>query len=158
MKILSKKIKVEHVTQDLDKGCVIATAAMLAGLTFWECLHKYEEDYKRRYAKLRITYDKQDMFNSVGLGLEQEYNFLRFVLKLKVVIPRFPVIMYGQVYSVTVPSLNHKGVNHSVIVDSRGDELVVLDPQRGRVHKEYYGPEWNVKGYSNCIRLISRRR
>ncbi len=156
MKILSKKIKVEHVTQDLDKGCVIATAAMLAGLTFWECLHKYEEWYKDKYVTLGLEYMKHDMFDSIGLSLEQEFNFLKYTLGLDVVMPRYPVIMHGQVYSATVPSLNVKRGNHSVVIDSRGDELVVLDPQRGRVHKAYYGPDWDIKGYSNCIRLIGR--
>ena len=43
----------------------------------------------------------------------------------------------GMVIIATVPSLNHPGGNHRIVIDMR-DEMKVLDPNKGREGKLFY--------------------
>lgn len=47
-------------------------------------------------------------------------------------------IEHGFVYLLTVDSLNNPGGRHQIVVDYRGQDWVVYDPNRGKRSQRYY--------------------
>lgn len=107
-----------HITQPDDKTCVSACLAMVLGRDVDEVIVEFHKafmsnimrpaEYIRRNGKLAREFS----------GLER-------------------VMMVGNVYLLAVPSLNREATLHSVVCDTRGDSLEILDPRKDGEHKYY---------------------
>ena len=129
-------MKIKHVRQESKSGCVIACAAMVAGITYKEAL--------------KHTKDRED-----GLCSTEELALLK-KLGVQVVIQRTTEFKYNYVYVVTVPSVNIPKANHRIVVDTRPEpfeDWLVYDPNVGNDGKLLYGPNWDLRGWGQLWRV-----
>ena len=131
--------KIELILQK-PKGCVYACQAMVTGKSYDEI----EAEYKKYN-------DIPDIRGEVRQWVRMGY------------LPRLihDVFFEGFLYLATVPSLNHAGVLHRIVVDTRKDETVIYDPQKGNEGMKYYDTLEDLKGWTevtfveNCFQKPS---
>ncbi len=114
-------MKLVHQQQPTDNTCMAASVAMLVGLSASEAVERYHDAiYNHGH---RTWYD--DILEEHGIPFEFGH-------------PRYPRLRTGNVYCVTAPSLN-ENCSHALVVDVRGPKMIVLDPNKGREGKLFYG-------------------
>ena len=74
---------------------------------------------------------------SVGLQKPSEYLVGRG-LKAVPCLAEKANLQMGMVYIVTAPSLNLEGELHAVVIDTRNDDVIVYDPNKGRWGRCFY--------------------
>lgn len=129
-------MKIKYVPQKKDNDCVLACIAMVSGLSYPKTLKTY------------LKWSDRDHYRPIPSRVE--YEFLKH-LGVGVVVQRFPNTKAGNVYILTVPSLNFVGVNHRVVMElKRGfGQSRLYDPSR----KKKYEKVLDLKGYSNVFRV-----
>lgn len=113
-------MKLIHQQQPTGNTCMVTCAAMLVGMPVAEAVERYHE---QMYNGHQTWYD--DILEEHDIPFTFGH-------------PKYPRLITGHVYCVTAPSLN-EDCSHALIVDKRGREMVVLDPNRGREGKLFYG-------------------
>ena len=126
---------IDLVNQKDDLSCTIACVAMLSGYSF---------DYVRKIAK----------HNSLIAPLNT-IETLQLLCEVKVLGMHKPdeILESGDLYLLTVPSLNSVGF-HNIILDLREGLKNVFDPQKGRENKRFYTQK-NLKNWSTTIEIIT---
>ncbi len=141
------KYKIDLVFQKDKSGCVIASAAMLAGITY--------DDAKKVVIDL---YDEEQV--DYGYSTRQTLELMK-KLGCRVTMPRFTELYHDQIYMIAVPSINiHKGT-HVMVVDTRFDDyndFRIYDPSQKKRYGKRWGSFHGIKSWSYPIRLISRGR
>jgi len=109
----------KHQTQPTHDSCVVTCCAMLAGKP---AKMAYEHFHEKLWAnEVNVEWILEALDVQFQRGFYEGHT-----------------VYGGFVYLVSVPSLNCRGEFHQVILDSRGEELVVLDPARGLDGKFHY--------------------
>lgn len=128
-------MKISHVQQQCNSSCGIACAAMVAGISFEDCL---------------AVAKNIGVFVTEGFGLDH-HQLDKILTALNVKWERliYPDLVPGKVFIAVVPSLHTVGGNHWVVFDYT-DCFNVLDPQQGRRGKFFYENE-HIKGYGSLI-------
>jgi hypothetical protein len=131
--------RIKLVNQDDNVSCVLAGVAMVTGVSL---------SMIRERCKILNIWPPLNTFDQC---------------RLLVFCGIFPVmqnidcesLIEGNVYAVTVPSLNTKGHGlHSIIVDTRNEgDIQIFDPQNGIEGKDFY-TEDALKCYSTVLKLI----
>ena len=110
-------VNMKIVNQDDDKSCMLACVAMISDKTLTEIRSLY---------KGNIPLSDRELFDLVES------------LELAIYSERYNEIHRNSVYIIVVPSLNITGGTHGIVVDTRGGEMRVFDPQHGRKGKKWY--------------------
>lgn len=110
----------KHQTQPTSNSCMSTCVAMMLDLPATVVIEKHHEN----------VYELQD--KDVSEVLEEE----GFVIDKAVA--GMHSLYQGNLYFLTVPSLNATGGFHQVIVDFRKEDIKVYDPAKGRIGKRYY--------------------
>jgi len=112
----------KHLTQPTPTTCVCTCVAMLLGKTAQEVVDKWHDLYYHHQEPLMDILEEE--------GLSVEYHYSAGSAKL----------LPGNLYMITVPSLNIEGSLHQVIVDWRDTAVgpVCLDPAKGLLDRKYY--------------------
>lgn len=113
-------MKLEHQMQPTGNTCMVTSVAVLIGMPVAEAVERYHEEM---YNGRALWYD--DILEEHDIPYEFGH-------------PKYPRLKTGNVYCVTVPSLN-QDCSHALIVDKRGPKMIVLDPNKGREGKLFYG-------------------
>lgn len=117
--------------QRCEKSCVVACIAMVTGRPFEE-----------------VECDVLTQGMAVPMIPDAYMDFLvqknMFPMPVSANAPN-PFI-FGQLYLVTVASLNHMSGLHMVVIDYRGDYPKVYDPQEGRDGKFLTSDDWQGTG------------
>lgn len=137
--------KIELLKQPTDSSCALACISMLTYLPMHKVIDIAKSMFEHDPIEIGLnTVDMDKLMRKLGI----KYTFI------------YPVtISFGNVYMVSVPSLNKVATSHIVLFDMR-DEFVVLDPQQGRPGKKYYvhGKPQNefevtLKAYTNVLKI-----
>lgn len=112
-------IEITHQQQNYNNSCASACMAMLLGRTSQEVEEEFHEAYRAKGDPYLFEYAAEQ-----GLVLEESRS-------TQALEPDY-------VYLVGVPSLNMRATMHLVVIDLRGDENVVYDPNKGRQGKWVY--------------------
>ena len=108
-----------HQTQPTSNSCVSATTAMILGEPVEEIIKELHIPY------MADMYMLPEYLESKGLEIEVCSTYTR--------------IDWGFVYTLSVPSLNIKANNHSIIFDCREvGNAKLFDPNKGKEGKLYY--------------------
>lgn len=110
---------INHQTQSHPDGCMSASIAMVAGMDVREITDKYHD----RVCYQKMT--KKEVLDELGVVNTAP------VIDMNTLYP-------GNVYILTVASLNYIGGLHCIVADFSGDELVILDPNNGYEGRNYY--------------------
>lgn len=112
----------KHLTQPTQNTCVCTCVAMLLGKTAQEVIDKWHHAYYFQKEFLG------DILEEEGLSVECHYS------------AGSAKLLPGNLYMITVPSLNIEGSLHQVIVDWRDAAVgpVCLDPAKGLSDRKYY--------------------
>lgn len=147
-----------------DKTCMQACAAMIAGVDVGFVVERARALFDdngvddnavlgcevpsvaARYHDPPSTYTPQALSN---LQLDKLLVFYGY-LPLQ---QQYPTLYDGHVYIAHVPSLNFAGRLHAVVIDTRGEDVVVCDPQRGRKDREYYNAE-KLTSWCRATRIL----
>jgi len=110
---------INHLQQPTGDTCESTCIAMVTGIPLDQVVKEFHDHY------------------CTG-KLEPAKYLMRFKIhpRLCKTTERYP--QWDKVYIVTVPSLNTKGLNHSIVWDLRDDETPIYDPCKGRKGAHYY--------------------
>lgn len=114
---------IEHIRQPTDYSCTLASIAMATRIPLVKIIS---------IAKSIFSHDPME----IGMNSMDTYNLLvRLGVKFEHI---WPVRMeFGNVYIVSVPSLNKEATLHTICIDMQ-ELFTVLDPQKGNPGKKYY--------------------
>jgi hypothetical protein len=104
---------------------------MITGKTFREV--------RDRTCRVPVTAEEQDQ-----LLITFEVRFIRQL---------YPTLLPDKVYIADTPSLNIPGGMHCIIIDTRGGDVTVLDPQRGRRGKQFYTGA-TLKSWATLVDIV----
>lgn len=109
----------KHQTQPTTDSCVCACLAMLAGKPVKTVIEHYHEKIWSHLVSVEWCLEDLD------IPFERRFYEGHSVYR-------------GRVYLASVASLNCQGGLHQVLLDCRGEEMVVLDPAKGIPEKYHY--------------------
>lgn len=112
-------IEINLVNQINDETCMSACLAMLTGIPIEQVIKEFHADYFRGKVTA-YEYLKQKGIGSRKFWVEERG------------------LSWGCLYLLAVPSLNKKGILHSILAQTTSDGLQIFDPQQGRYGKDYY--------------------
>ena len=124
-------IKIEHIMQKCGETCVVACLSMVTG-----------KDFER--VKSEVTQQKMliPMIPDAYMDYLVQNDFFPSPVSANSPSP----FIFGQLYLVTVASINNIGGLHMVIIDYRGDDVKVYDPNKGTERKALTTDDWNGNG------------
>ena len=138
-------MNIEHVRQEDDSSCLLACIAMVAGVSFEEAKRAVQECGGGTPVLVRVA--------------------MRALVRLNVLpTPQLGLDIYhGKTYIVSVPSLNHPGLMHSIVIDlSEGKrdawQVKVYDPNEGREGVLAYDTEQFIEGVMSWGDLVEVER
>lgn len=141
--------KIKHITQSKPNSCISATLAMLLG---HDDDSQVWSEFGEGYIKSSETHNYASYLHTKGVKVDCGYPaHISHCIQL------------GEVYLLTVPSLNIQGGFHSIIWDARGhdDNMICYDPCRGREGRKFYVWDEEVEngvplnGYVIDFRIVS---
>lgn len=109
-----------HQQQPCPVSCVVTSIAMLTNKPVDEVKQKYHDDYRSGKCSIRKMLDESGLSYKEFGTLEEA-----------------GMVEEGA-YLATVPSLNIRGGNHSVVFEVTEDGYFILDPVEGREGRFYY--------------------
>jgi len=109
----------KHQTQPTTDSCVVTCCAMLAGKP---AKMTYEHFHEKLWAR---KVDTEWILGALDIQFRRTFY-------------EGGTVFRGRVYLAVVPSLNTRNEFHQVIIDCRGEDIVVLDPAQGVPGKFYY--------------------
>lgn len=120
--------ELKHKIQPTGDTCTSACLAMILGTSVDKVVNEFHPDWRDRKSN------------------PAEYLQSKKVAHITNCSPYDNMLEWGNLYLITVPSLNLVGSMHHVLADLRGDLEIILDPNKGREGKKYYtgwsrGPE-----------------
>ena len=127
---------IKIIKQKRNDDCVLCCVAMVAGVSYSEA--------KKAFAGNPPYSFMRECIALVRLGLFQDHRDISRLYS-------------GRLHIITVPRLNLRGYNHSIVVDS-GDKYKVYDPLNGVKDKKFYSEWKDVKGFSTVIQIIDARK
>lgn len=123
--------KISQVTQQkYSSDCVLACIAMIS-------------DYSLE--KLRRVFP---VYNGIDLFYEQA---ILNKLGITFIAYHHPQVYNGRVYFLTVPSLNTSCHSHRIICDTRYENPVIFDPNKGNGLKYYGDGGFKIQSYSEVV-------
>lgn len=129
---------IKFVQQPTPDSCTSACLAMLTGISVDTVIGEFHHKWKSSATNCNpMTYLADNDFDCL-------VNHDPFNHRVK----------WGSVYLVTVSSLNIEGGLHHIVLDMRGNEEIVLDPNMGRSGKKYY-TGWTQKSESTLAVQLS---
>lgn len=108
------------VQQPTADSCTSACLSMLTGIAINDIISSFHNDWKLLKSNPSEFLSHQGVKHSVNKDV--------FSHKVN----------WGNVYLLTVPSLNIEGGLHHIVLDLTGDFESVLDPNNGKEGKKYY--------------------
>ena len=138
----------ELINQQDDSTCGVACAAMVAGVPF-EVAHAKAKEFIRKS----------------GIGTREMGSLLRR-LGVRYTRLMIPDLKRCVPHIVVVPSLNHVGGNHYVVIDLSNEYVEVFDPQSRRPGKAFYRRRYGIdegmysvdlQSYAEVIRIDGAR-
>lgn len=114
--------EIKHQMQPTPDTCTSACLAMILDVPVENVVEFFHKDWMAR---------KTDPAHFLVR------NFVKFQIHRE---PYDNVLKYGEVYLISVPSVNITGRNHHLLVDMRQGEgkEIIYDPNEGRMDKSYY--------------------
>lgn len=115
-------LEIKLVQQPTADSCTSACLSMLTGIPVNEVISDFHHRWK----------DPNDGYDPSSYLMEKGCPFI---------VSRDPFnnfLVWGRVYLLTVPSLNVEGGLHHIVVDVRGEEEKVFDPNEGKEGRRYY--------------------
>ena len=107
-----------HQKQPTPLSCVSTCIAMLLGVPAEKVIEEFHDDYRSGKAEI----DKY--LKMYGINAQP--------------VLSNSVIEWDKLYLIVVPSLNKLAHAHEIIVDTRGDDPKIFDPNMGKPEKLYY--------------------
>ena len=138
--------KIKHQTQPNNNSCCATAVAIILGVDVQKVIDEFHNDYREGV----ITPGKY--LESKGVEVRKGYTEEE--------------LDHEKLYILLVPSLSNKGVNHVLVLDTRGDEVRVFDPLKGFEDSCYYvwdlseeertEKEFNIRGRSVYYEILGK--
>lgn len=112
--------EIKHQMQPTPDTCTSACLAMILDIPVADVVEEFHKDWMSRKS------DPAHYLVKKGIKFQIHRE------------PYDNCLQYGKVYLVTAASVNINGRFHHLIVDMRGGEGKVYDPNRGRLDRAYY--------------------
>ena len=114
--------------QKCGKSCVIACISMVTGKSF----DTIKDDVGKQGMKAPLIPDQY-----MDILVQNKL----FPMPVSANAPS--AFIFGQLYLVSVSSINNVGGLHMVVIDYRGDNVEVYDPNKGTERKHLTTDDWN---------------
>ena len=116
-------IKIQYVQQPTPHSCVHACLSMVTGLPVNDLIDRFSDS---------------GLSSAIEATVLTEMGILPISLPITIATP----FLNGNVFFLTVPSLNVLGNQHLVVVEADGDgDLIVYDPNKDKEDYSWYPPD-----------------